>query len=175
MNNITFTECTADDLLEVYSIYETILKEQPDTLSLTSEELSFAFVKKKFSDAQKRGIFIIAKKHDKVIGFCLGLKSMYEKYSHYIDDITIAIHPNHQNSLIGIKLINYSIKGIFQKYPNLQFLRTEIHSNNVKSFKVLQYFKFIPVCNIPNKVKLSNGEYSHAVLMILEKKNFIMS
>lgn len=171
--SITFTECTVNDLLEIYSIYEIILKEQPDTLSLTSNELSMDFIKKRFTDAQERGIFTVVKKYNKVVGFCLGLKSIYKKYSHYIDDITIAIHPDFQNSIISMKLINFTIKNVFQKYTDLQFLRTEIHSNNTKSFKALQYFKFIPVCNIPNKVRLSNGEYTDAVLMILEKKNFI--
>lgn len=170
-DEILIEETQLIDASTILKLYRDVA-DQSDGIIRHQDEITGDYIQDIISKSLLRGLSLIAKKEEEVVGEIHAIMPDIFAFQHLFTDLTIVVHPDYQGQGIGNKLLSTFLTRIEDTRDDI--LRVELFTRELNSKNVAFYekFGFINEGRQEHKIFVSKDRIETPVHMAWFNKNY---
>ncbi|GHA68385.1 N-acetyltransferase [Formosimonas limnophila] len=141
MPELFITHSTLADIPAVLSLYVSVAAIEGG-LARTADEISEVYVRDNISSSLNRGISLVARIGDCIVGEIHAFQPIPKVFSHVLSDLTIAVHPAYQGRGIGRALFCELLQKVTKEHRHIlrvELLARESNQRAIDFYKTLGF------------------------------------
>ena len=142
-----------DDIKELY----VAASAQENGLAREPKEITDRYINKIIHEPINRGLIMVAETGEKVIGTINATIPEPACFSHLLNEITFAVHPDYQKKGIGKRLFGKFMEEVIRHMPEITRVEILARESNPRAIKMYESFGFKREGLLRNGIKNSNG------------------
>ena len=138
----------------------------------TDREIDFDYISMFIENSLKKGLSLVAEKDAQIVGEIHAYTPDILAFRHMLSDLTIVIHPDHQNQGVGKKLFKAFLETVRNEFVHI--LRVELYVREENQV-IVEFYKslgFIIEGRQENKIMNASNELETPLHMAWFNPNF---
>lgn len=164
MSKLVITPSTRQDVPAVLSLYRRVAAIEGG-LARTANEISEEYVRHNIESSLNRGISLIARSGDDVVGEIHAFQPVPKVFSHVLSDLTIAVHPDNQGRGVGRALFSELLRKVTEEYPHILRVELIARESNQKALHFYQTLGFEVEGAFKRRIRGTTGAFEADIPM----------
>jgi putative acetyltransferase len=168
---VTIRHTNLKDYPELISLYKEVARVSGGIIR-TDHEINFDYVNAFIENSIKKGLSLTAEKNSKIVAEIHAYTPDIYAFRHILSDLTIVVHPDHQNKGIGKKLFSKFLEIVEIEFPYI--LRVELYVRE-ENRPIVEFYKslgFINEGRQENKILNAENELETPLHMVWFNPNY---
>lgn len=141
--NLSIRHTSAQDYTTLTKLYKEVARVSGGIIRI-DQEINFDYINALIENSLKKGLSLVAVIDSKIVGEIHAYTPEVYAFRHMLSDLTIVIHPDHQNQGIGKKLFSEFLKIVQEKFSHI--LRVELYVREENDY-IVEFYKSLGFIN----------------------------
>ena len=124
----------------------------------TDSEIDLDYISMFIENSLKRGLSLVAERDSEIVGEIHAFTPEILAFRHMLSDLTIVIHPNHQNQGIGKKLFRKFLEIVQNEFQHILRVELYVREENRPIVRFYESLGFINEGRQENKILNTSNE-----------------
>lgn len=136
------------------------------------QEINFDYINEFIENSLKKGLSLVVEKDSGIVGEIHAYTPEIYAFRHMLSDLTIVVHPDHQNQGIGKKLFTAFLNTVQREFPHILRLELYVREENKPIVSFYESLGFINEGRQKNKILNADNELETPLHMAWFNPNF---
>ena len=154
IGNYKIRKGTPGDHLALLTLYKAVAQ-APNGLARRTDEITVSYIDSILHKSRQQGIVLVAY-HVDTPGIPAGeihaYSSKLQNFSHVLSNLTVVVHPKHQNKGVGQQLFTELLARVQRDFPDILRVELMAKENNEQAIQVYKKLGFVIEGRYPKRV-----------------------
>lgn len=163
---------TLDDAPKVLELFKRVAATHPNTLFKQVEELSLSYVESTIRNARERGIALVIRDGERVIGYCKAYTSRFSSDAHVLANALLIVEPQVQGQKYGYYLLKTSLEEVERSMHHIRYVENLVNDLNIAPLTLYKKLGFEFHTALVGRTRYPNGSYGSRLVLMWTNPNF---
>ena len=163
---------TLNDAPKVLELFKRVAVTHPNTLFRRVNELSLGYVESTIHDAHQRGIALLVRDGQSVVGYCKAYTSRFSSDAHVLADALVMIDSQFHGQKYGYNLVKAALDEVKKSMHHIRHVEILVNDRNISPLSIYKKFGFEFHTALVNRIRYPDGSYGSRLVLMWDNPNF---
>jgi len=169
--DVTIRRASDQDYSALINLYREVARISGGIIR-TDQEINVEYINEFIENSIRKGLSLVAVKDSGIVGEIHAYTPEIYAFRHMLSDLTLVVHPDHQNQGIGRKLFSTFLNTVQHEFPHILRLELYVREENKPIVRFYESLGFINEGRQKNKILNADNELETPLHMAWFNPNF---